>query len=71
LSSPSIRFRFNEIKFDHFEVLKTVTCSGAGAGGESEPPKVLICRKFGQNLKKLDKEVSTFFNNTNKIIFLC
>ena len=31
--------------------------------GVSASPKVLICRKFG-------KEVSTFFNNTNEIIFL-
>jgi len=33
----------------------TTTASGVGgggAGGVSAPPKVLICRKFGQNLNE-------------------
>ena len=39
------------------------------ARGASAPLKVLICQKFGQNLKKnVCKEVSTYFNNINEII---
>jgi len=53
---------------------------GVGDGGArcaSTPPKVMIYKKFGQNLKKwaiseenLGKDVSTFFNNINGILRL-
>jgi len=42
--------------------------SGAGVG--DAPPQVLICQNFGQNLKKLGKDVFTFFKIINQIIFL-
>jgi len=37
----------------------------------SASTKVLICQKFGQNLKNFDKEVSTFFSIFNEMILLC
>jgi len=52
-----------------------LTCRrhGVGVGGSrgaSTPTKVLICQKFGQNLKKLGEEALTFISNIDAVILL-
>jgi len=40
------------------------SCCGVragGAGGEKHTPKILICQKFGQNLKNLGKKCFDIF----------
>ena len=41
-----------------------------GAGCASAPPKVLICQKFEQNLKKFGQRSLDIFNNINEITCL-
>jgi len=42
-----------------------------GAGGDSAPPKVLICQKFGQNPRTFGQRSLDFFNIINEIMMLC
>ena len=48
--------------------LRPALCRSRGYRGASVPPKVLICPKFGQNLKKFGQRI---LDNINEIIVLC
>jgi len=42
-------------------VVVNLTDSCVGSGGSSAPPKVLICRGFGQNLKNIGQRSFDIF----------